>query len=60
MAHLLTSSASEFIQTLGLESHFEGGYFKETEALRDGELSLLGFVERISQCGAKEDDMLVP
>ncbi len=30
-------SNSELISTLGLEEHFEGGYFKQTEVLEGSE-----------------------
>ncbi|GHJ87444.1 hypothetical protein NliqN6_3846 [Naganishia liquefaciens] len=32
---LLSSSAPELIEKLGLEEHFEGGFFKQTEAIQD-------------------------
>lgn len=35
---LLSSPAPELIATLDLEEHFEGGFFKQTEAIQDGEL----------------------
>lgn len=38
---LLSSPASELIASLELEEHFEGGFFKQTEAIQDGQLSCL-------------------
>jgi predicted cupin superfamily sugar epimerase len=36
---LLSSPAPELVSTLGLEEHFEGGFFKQTEAIQDGKSS---------------------
>jgi predicted cupin superfamily sugar epimerase len=36
---LLSSPASELVAKLELEEHFEGGFFKQTEAIQDGESS---------------------
>jgi predicted cupin superfamily sugar epimerase len=33
---LLSSPASELVDKLELEEHFEGGFFKQTEAIQDG------------------------
>lgn len=33
---LLSSPASELVAKLELEEHFEGGFFKQTEAIQDG------------------------
>lgn len=34
---LLSSPSSELVDKLQLEEHFEGGFFKQTEAIQDGE-----------------------